>query len=356
MPDTVISGANLGSGDWQPSGGALIEVRSPYNGELLGSVPDSDAAEVAAVDRRARSSAAPRLGGDADQGAHAPAVPLSRAAAAAPRRAGAQRRARVRQDRRPRRAPACTRASRSSSSRCRCRTSTTGGALEVSRGVRCESRREPLGVVAGITPFNFPAMVPMWMFPIAITVGNAFILKPSEKVPLTALLAGRADGRGGLPAGRVLVVHGGRDDGARRWSITRRSPRSASWARRRRRKRVYARATQHGKRVLCLGGAKNTMIVAPDADAELDGRRGIVDSFTGCAGQRCMAGSLLVAVGDCDALHRRDRRRGARDRARRRHGRDHRRAALATRIEGAIARGRSGGRDVLLDGRRPDAA
>src|SRR5262249_4551135 len=84
-----------------------------------------------------------------------------------------------------------------------------GGSLEVSRGVRCESRREPLGVVCGITPFNFPAMVPMWMFPIAITLGNAFILKPSEKVPLTAVRLAELMIEAGYPEGVLSLAHGG---------------------------------------------------------------------------------------------------------------------------------------------------
>src|SRR6478609_5014239 len=86
-----------------------------------------------------------------------------------------------------------------------------GGALEVSRGVTCEYRREPLGIVAGIAPFNFPAMVPMWMFPIAITLGNAFILKPSEKVPLTACRLGELLLEAGYPPGVFSVVHGDRE-------------------------------------------------------------------------------------------------------------------------------------------------
>src|SRR6187397_289391 len=83
-----------------------------------------------------------------------------------------------------------------------------GGALEVSRGVTCEYRREPLGIVAGITPFNFPAMVPLWMFPIAITLGNAFVLKPSEKVPLTSLMLAELMGEAGYPPGVFSLVHG----------------------------------------------------------------------------------------------------------------------------------------------------
>jgi malonate-semialdehyde dehydrogenase (acetylating)/methylmalonate-semialdehyde dehydrogenase len=170
-----------------------------------------------------------------------------------------------------------------------------GALLEVSRGVTCEARREPLGVVAGITPFNFPAMVPMWMFPIAITLGNAFVLKPSERVPLAACRLGELMVEAGFPPGVFSVVHGDRETvhalvdhpEVRAVGFVGSTPAARS---------VYARATGLGKRALCLGGAKNHIIVAPDADEALT-VRGVVDSFTGCAGQRCMAGSVLVAVG-----------------------------------------------------------
>jgi len=171
-----------------------------------------------------------------------------------------------------------------------------GGALEVSRGVTCEYRREPLGVVAGITPFNFPAMVPLWMFPIALTVGNAFILKPSEKVPLSACRLGELMVQAGCPPGIFSVVHGDRDAalaladhrGVRAVGFVGSSAAARA---------VYARAAAAGKRALCLGGAKNAVIVVPDADERLT-VPSVVDSFTGCAGQRCMAVSLLIAVGD----------------------------------------------------------
>jgi malonate-semialdehyde dehydrogenase (acetylating)/methylmalonate-semialdehyde dehydrogenase len=170
-----------------------------------------------------------------------------------------------------------------------------GGVLEVARGVTCEARREPLGVVAGITPFNFPAMVPMWMFPIAIALGNAFVLKPSERVPLTACRIGELMVEAGFPAGVFSVVQGDRATvhalvdhaDVRAVGFVGSTPAARG---------VYVRATALGKRALCLGGAKNHVIVAPDADEALT-VRGVVDSFTGCAGQRCMAGSVLVTVG-----------------------------------------------------------
>jgi malonate-semialdehyde dehydrogenase (acetylating) / methylmalonate-semialdehyde dehydrogenase len=227
-----------------------------------------------------------------------------------------------------------------------------GGSLEVGSGVRCEVRREPLGVVAGITPFNFPAMVPMWMFPIAVTLGNAFVLKPSEKVPLTAGLLADLMARAGYPPGVFSVVHGGRC--AVEALLEHPDVHAVGFVGSSRvAQRVYARGAEFGKRVLALGGAKNTMILAPDADPEL-AVSGIVASFTGCAGQRCMAGSLLAAVGDCDALIDRIVSAAAAIEL----GRDMGAiidAAALERLEAAIARGVSDGAVLRLDGRRPKA-
>ncbi|MEN9845545.1 MAG: hypothetical protein RIS36_692 [Pseudomonadota bacterium] len=178
--------------------------------------------------------------------------------------------------------------------------SDVGGALNVSRGVRCEYVREPLGVTVGITPFNFPAMVPMWMIPIALSVGNAFILKPSDKVPFTPCLLGELMLEAGLPNGIFSILHGGKDvvealvdhPGVAAVGFVG----SSTIA-----KGVYVRATSLGKRALCLGGAKNHLILAPDADPKV-AVDGIVGSFTGCAGQRCMAGSVLVVVGECGTI------------------------------------------------------
>jgi malonate-semialdehyde dehydrogenase (acetylating)/methylmalonate-semialdehyde dehydrogenase len=224
----------------------------------------------------------------------------------------------------------------------------SGGKMEVSRGVTCEYRREPLGVVAGITPFNFPAMVPMWMIPIAITLGNAFIWKPSDKTPLTSLLMADLLKEAGLPDGLLTVVQGGREtveailDHPLIKSIG--FVGSTPIAR-----QVYMRGTSHGKRVLALGGAKNHIILMPDADADL-AARGIADSFTGCAGQRCMAASVLLAVGDCDSLLKEITAKAASIRT----GEDM--GALITpqsrdNIRGAIEKASREGAKVLLDGR-----
>jgi malonate-semialdehyde dehydrogenase (acetylating)/methylmalonate-semialdehyde dehydrogenase len=226
--------------------------------------------------------------------------------------------------------------------------SDAGGALDVSRGVSCEYRRDPLGAVVGITPFNFPAMVPMWMFPIALTVGNAFILKPSEKVPMAAGVLGDLATRAGYPPGVFSIVHGDKVavDALCDHPLTHAVAfvGSSEVAR-----SVYARAGAAGKRALCLGGAKNQLIVAPDADPSLT-VRSIVDSFTGCAGQRCMAGSLMIAVGSADRLI--DEVKAAAEKIPLGTGMgaliD---AAAKARLEAAIAQAEQEGAQVLLDGR-----
>jgi malonate-semialdehyde dehydrogenase (acetylating)/methylmalonate-semialdehyde dehydrogenase len=173
-----------------------------------------------------------------------------------------------------------------------------GDLLEVSRGVDCYTRRFPLGVVAGITPFNFPAMVPMWMFPMAIACGNTFILKPSEQVPFTALFLAELLQQAGLPDGVFNIVQGDRETveaildhpGIVAAAFVGSTPIA---------KVVYERGTAANKRMLTLGGAKNHLVVVPDADPEITAKN-VVSSAIGCAGQRCMAASVLIAVGDCD--------------------------------------------------------
>lgn len=176
----------------------------------------------------------------------------------------------------------------------------SGGAMDVSRGVSCEYRREPLGVVTGIAPFNFPAMVPMWMYPIAVTLGNCFILKPSEKVPLTSQWMAELMHEAGFPPGVFQLVNGTKEavealidhPDVKAVGFVGSTPVA---------KALYARASSHGKRALCLGGAKNHLLVVPDADEKI-AVRGVLDSFTGCAGQRCMAASLMLAVGNVDHI------------------------------------------------------
>jgi malonate-semialdehyde dehydrogenase (acetylating) / methylmalonate-semialdehyde dehydrogenase len=171
-----------------------------------------------------------------------------------------------------------------------------GGYSEnVSTGVDAYAIRQPLGVVAGITPFNFPAMVPMWMFPVAIACGNTFILKPSEKDPSASLVLARLWAEAGLPDGVFNVVHGDKEavdallahPDVRAVSFVGSTPIA---------RYVYENATAAGKRVQALGGAKNHMVVLPDADLDLAADAAVSAGF-GSAGERCMAVSVLVAVG-----------------------------------------------------------
>jgi malonate-semialdehyde dehydrogenase (acetylating) / methylmalonate-semialdehyde dehydrogenase len=178
--------------------------------------------------------------------------------------------------------------------------SDTGGVLEVSRGIRCEVRHEPLGVVAGVVPFNFPAMVPMWMAPLALIAGNAFICKPSEKVPYTFARMVELAEQAGLPPGVLQLVQGGRPVVERLCDHP--DVRALAFVGSTKVARlVYGRTTAAGKRCLALGGAKNHLIVVPDADVEMTATN-VVASSMGSAGQRCMAASAMVAVGDVQAI------------------------------------------------------
>jgi malonate-semialdehyde dehydrogenase (acetylating)/methylmalonate-semialdehyde dehydrogenase len=175
-----------------------------------------------------------------------------------------------------------------------------GEILEVSTGVDCYTRRFPLGVVAGITPFNFPAMVPMWMFPMAIACGNSFILKPSEQVPFTSLMLAELLKEAGLPDGVFNVVQGDRETVEAvldHPGITAAAFVGSTAVA----KAVYDRGVAANKRMLTLGGAKNHLIVVPDADPAITAKN-VVSSAVGCAGQRCMAASVLITVGDCDPI------------------------------------------------------
>ena len=176
---------------------------------------------------------------------------------------------------------------------------------QVAENIDAVTMREPLGVCAGITPYNFPAMVPMWMFPVAIACGNSFILKPSEKVPLTAIRLAEIFVQAGLPAGVFNIIHGGSvvvdalcsHPGIAAVSFVGSSKIAAH---------VYALGCKHGKRVQAAGGAKNVLLVMPDAEPDPT-LRAILGSAFGCAGQRCMAGSILMAVGNKTADEWRER-------------------------------------------------
>ncbi len=162
-------------------------------------------------------------------------------------------------------------------------------------GIDCETFFEPLGVCAGITPFNFPAMVPMWMFPLALACGNTFVLKPSERVPLSAVRIIELLVEAGLPKGVLNLVHGAAETvdailehpGIKAVSFVGSTPVA---------KYIYQTGTRHGKRVQANGGAKNYIIVMPDADIEKS-VEGITGGAFGCAGERCMASSTAVSVG-----------------------------------------------------------
>ena len=165
----------------------------------------------------------------------------------------------------------------------------------VSHGVDSYSIRQPLGVAAGITPFNFPAMVPLWMFPVALACGNAFVLKPSERDPSASIRMAELLAEAGLPPGVFSVVHGDREavdallghPGIAAVSFVGSTPIA---------RYVYETAARHGKRVQALGGAKNHMVVLPDADMDL-AADAVVSAAYGSAGERCMAISVLVTVG-----------------------------------------------------------
>ncbi len=167
---------------------------------------------------------------------------------------------------------------------------------EIARNVDSYAVLEPVGVVVGIPPFNFPAMIPLWMMPLAVACGNTFILKPAEKAPLTGTLLAQLFQEAGLPAGIVNVVQGGKEVSERliasphvqAVSFVGSSAVAAA---------VYRTASEHGKRVQALGGAKNYLIVLPDADLARS-IPALIGACFGCAGQRCLAGSVLVAAGD----------------------------------------------------------
>lgn len=226
---------------------------------------------------------------------------------------------------------------------------------QVATGLDNWTIRQPLGVVAGITPFNFPCMVPCWMFPVALASGNAFILKPSERDPSASLLMAQLLQRGGLPDGLFNVIHG---DATVVNSILQHEDikavsfvGSTAVAR-----HVYEEGTRRGKRVQALGGAKNHMVVMPDADLD-QAVDALIGAAYGSAGERCMAISVAVLVGDvADRIVPRlaDRARALRIAA----GTDEsaEMGPLITRqsverISGCIEEGRASGAALLVDGR-----
>ena len=176
------------------------------------------------------------------------------------------------------------------------------GLENISAGIDCQVIRQPIGVVAAIAPFNFPAMVPLWFLPFAIATGNTIVVKPSEQVPLSQKRMIELLSECGLPAGVVNLVNGGREvveaicdhPGIRAVSFVGSTPVA---------REVYRRATHAGKRVQALGGAKNFVVIMPDADWDR-AIPVITESFYGCAGERCLAGSVLLPVGEAHATAR----------------------------------------------------
>src|SRR5262249_14622119 len=226
----------------------------------------------------------------------------------------------------------------------------------IAREVDCETVRHPVGVCAGITPFNFPAMVPLWMFPVALACGNTFVLKPSEKVPLSAVRLGELLMKSGLPEGVFNIVHGDREavDALLTHPLVRAVSFVGSTAVAR---HIYETGTRNGKRVQAAGGAKNHLIVMPDADLDPAVRALQLSAF-GCAGARCMAGSVAMPVGDvADAVVERLQRGAGRLKVGPTDGgaevdmgpvitREH-----LERVAGYIDVGRREGAEVVLDGR-----
>jgi malonate-semialdehyde dehydrogenase (acetylating)/methylmalonate-semialdehyde dehydrogenase len=215
--------------------------------------------------------------------------------------------------------------------------------------------RQPVGVVAAITPFNFPGMIPLWFLPYAVACGNTVIIKPSEKTPMTMARVAELIEQCGFPKGVINLVHGGKDavdalidhPQVRAISFVGSTPVA---------RYVYARAAANGKRAQCQGGAKNPIVILPDADMEMTTKIA-ADSAFGCAGQRCLASSVVITVGDADAVFTQNITDAAASR-RIGYGLDSGvemgpviSAESRQRIEGLIAQGVSDGANAAVDGR-----
>lgn len=226
---------------------------------------------------------------------------------------------------------------------------------DIAPGIDEHMIRQPLGVVAAITPFNFPGMIPFWFLPYAVATGNCFVLKPSERVPMTSWRLFELIEAAGFPAGVVQLVNGGRDtvnailDHPAIKAVS--FVGSTATAR-----YIYSRASANGKRAQCQGGAKNPVVVMPDADMEMTARI-LADSAFGCAGQRCLAASVAIPVGGA----RQDLNRRMSEIAETRkvgYGLEDGvemgpviSAESKARIESLIAKGEREGASVLVDGR-----
>ena len=288
---------NYVAGAWTPAapGGQALDVTNPASGEVLARVPLSSAADLDAAVRAAREALP--LWRDVSviergrrlfalrEGLNARREELARSVTTEMGKTIGDARAEV------------ARMIEMVEAACAVPTTMQGRVLEdVSRGIDAETIRQPVGVCAAIVPFNFPAMVPFWFLPFAIACGNTFILKPSEQVPLTQQIAFEVLDGLELPPGVVNLVNGGREivegildhPGIDAVSFVGSAPVARI---------VYERSAQAGKRVQALGGAKNHMVVMPDAVLDKT-VQGIIGSAFGAAGQRCMAGSVVVTVGE----------------------------------------------------------
>jgi len=231
---------------------------------------------------------------------------------------------------------------------------------EVGTGVDCHSLRQPLGVCAGITPFNFPVMVPLWMYPVAIACGNTFVLKPSEKVPSASMRMAELFTEAGLPDGVFNVVHGDKEavdailehPDIKAVSFVGSTPIA---------KYIYETCARNGKRVQALGGAKNHAVVLPDADLEFTADA-LIGAAYGSAGERCMAISAVVAVGDAgDPLVGKLREKAAKLKIGPGTEKDMDMGPLVTRahrdkVAGYVDKGVAEGAKLVLDGRAFEAA
>jgi malonate-semialdehyde dehydrogenase (acetylating) / methylmalonate-semialdehyde dehydrogenase len=287
---------NYVGGEWTPATASeALDVTNPATGETLARVPLSSAADLDAAVRAARAAlpewrAVSTIGRarklfELRERLVARQDELARSVTTEMGKTIADARAEV------------ARMIEMVEAACAIPTTMQGRILEdVSRNIDAETIRQPVGVCAAIVPFNFPAMVPFWFLPFAIACGNAFVLKPSEQVPLTQQIAFEELHALGLPAGVVNLVNGGREvvegildhPGIDAVSFVGSAPVA---------KLVYERAAKAGKRVQALGGAKNHMVVMPDAVID-ETVSGIIGSAFGAAGQRCMAGSVVVTVGE----------------------------------------------------------
>lgn len=231
---------------------------------------------------------------------------------------------------------------------------------DIASGIDEHMFRQPLGVVAAITPFNFPGMIPLWFLPYAVATGNCFILKPSEKVPMTTAKLFQLIEEAGFPPGVIQLVNGDKETVdaildhplIRAISFVGSTP-VAQY--------VYSRATANGKRAQCQGGAKNPVVIMPDADMDMTTRI-MADSAFGCAGQRCLAASVAITVGDAKHVFTEQIADAAASR-KVGYGLDDGTqmgpvitGESRSRIEGLIAKGETEGAKVLVDGRQKSVA